>query len=342
MDRLPPSIAVITQPTRLQGLVQRWATRRAAKFRMLQAALHEQAVVTPRKRSMGSASAPTAEELHDSQESAETAFAEYEGEDAAQQTTLGRLKRELDLGLPLKFVDREFLPTFDFRGCVAVVVVGRDGLVANAAKYVGGLPIVAVNPDPQRIDGILLPFQASEARRAIQRTLDRKARMRDVTLAEMELNDGQKMLAFNDFFVGCQSHVSARYILRADQGSEAQSSSGLIVSTGAGSTGWLSSLFNMAAGINRWSGTQPPSRVQLDWEDPRLVWVVREPFRSKQSAADLVAGFLDQGRELVVESLMPNGGVIFSDGVEADYVEFTSGSIAHIRASSQRARLVVR
>ena len=209
------------------------------------------------------------------------------------------------------------------------------------AKYVGDLPIVAVNPDPQRIDGILLPFQVNQARHAVQRAVQHRAQIRDVTLAEVNLNDGQRMLAFNDFFIGCRSHVSARYLLRVGEQAEPQSSSGMIVSTGAGSTGWLSSLFNMAQGFSRWTGDEIHPRFHLTWEDPRLVWAVREPFRSKQSGADLVAGFLEQGSELVVESQMPEGGVIFSDGVEADFLEFTSGTIARITASQQRARLVV-
>ena len=160
-------------------------------------------------------------------------------------------------------------------------------------------------------------------------------------MAEVNLNDGQRMLAFNDFFVGCQSHVSARYVLRVGNQAEPQSSSGLIVSTGAGSTGWLSSVVNMAEGLARWTGGGLRHGIQLAWEDRRLVWVVREPFRSKQSGADLVAGWLDQGNELVIESLMPSGGVIFSDGVESDFLEFSSGTIARIGVAHQRAKLVV-
>jgi hypothetical protein len=99
----------------------------------------------------------------------------------------------------LKFVEREYLPTFDFRGCIAIVVVGRDGLVANAAKYVGDLPIVAVNPDPQWIDGVLLPFHVRQAGQAVKRAAEGRAKIREVTLAEVNLNDGQRMLAFNDF-----------------------------------------------------------------------------------------------------------------------------------------------
>ena len=262
MGLLPPTIAVVTQPTRLEGLVRRWATRSAAKFRLKQAVLHERARIVPRvcaaragprprpswprtKRLVKRRSPPMSRRI------------------APSSGTLDQLKKELDLGYPLKFVEREYLPTFDFRGCIAIVVVGRDGLVANAAKYVGDLPIVAVNPDPQRIDGVLLPFFVRQARQAVQRAAENRAKIREVTLAEVNLNDGQRMLAFNDFFIGCQSHVSARYVLRVDNQAEPQSSSGLIVSTGAGSTGWLSSVFNMTEGFARWSGRRVATRHSI-------------------------------------------------------------------------------
>jgi len=42
-----------------------------------------------------------------------------------------------------------------------------------------------------------------------------------------------------------------------------------------------------------------------------------------------------------LESLMPSAGVIFSDGMESDFLQFNSGAIARVRAAEQRARLVV-
>ena len=50
------------------------------------------------------------------------------------------------------------------------------------------------------------------------------------------LNDGQRLLAFNDFLIGHRTHVSARYRLTWHGRTETQSSSGILVSTGAGST----------------------------------------------------------------------------------------------------------
>ena len=135
--------------------------------------------------------------------------------------------------------------------------------MANVAKYAAGQPIIGINPDPDRFDGVLVPTQVGSLRTSLHAVLSGKARLLPVTLAEVKLNDGQRLLAFNDFFVGCQSHVSARYRLEYNSHSEDQSSSGIIISTGAGSTGWLSSLFNMVSGINTMMGKQAISPIRL-------------------------------------------------------------------------------
>jgi hypothetical protein len=320
-----PGIAVVTRKTRMAGMLERWATKGAARFRLVQAKLIERA------------RAGDDFDQDDALAEAEEEFDELAEEEDVYQQVVKRLHSELDFGLPVQFVDRGFLPNFDFGRFEAVVVVGQDGLVANAAKYVGDVPIVAVNPDPARIDGILLPFQTAQARAAVSSVLKGTARTRSVTLAEAHLQDGQKLLAFNDFFIGCNSHVSARYRLAVG----GRESSGVLVATGAGSTGWLSSVFNMAGGIAKWLGVAPKPKPVLQWEDRSLVWAVREPFVSRASQAELVIGKIDEGEDIVVESMMPANGVIFSDGVESDFLEFNGGTIARIGVSQQSAHLVV-
>lgn len=301
-------IVLVTRRTRLQELIERTNSRAQAKFTI--------------ERAGGD-------------------FADYVREDDAWLRALEALHRALDLGLQVQQVERRLVPTYLFTPRDLVVAVGQDGLVANVAKYVGAQPVVAVNPDPARYDGVLLPFGVPQARAAVEATLAGKARVREITLAEAVLGDGQRLLGFNDLFVGARSHVSARYRIGAGQPSEAQSSSGVLVSTGAGSTGWLSSVFNMAAGLASFTGGSAGRALRLEWEDPRLVFVVREPFRSRHSQIGLVAGVIQPGETLALESLMPSGGVIFSDGVEADALAFNSGAVARIGAAAQRTRLVV-
>jgi hypothetical protein len=268
-------------------------------------------------------------------------FADYEREDDAYRFALEALRQSLDFELPQQLLDRGLVPTFHFQQEDIVVTLGQDGLVANTAKYVGAQPIVAVNPEPARFDGVLLPFLPAQARAAVAQVIEEHAKIREITLAEVRLDDGQRLLAFNDFFVGARSHISAMYQIKIGNKSEVQSSSGVLVSTGAGSTGWVSSVFNMATGISRFCGGPPVAPVRMPWEDGRLLFIVREPFASHHSQAGIVAGILQSGEEISIESRMPSYGLIFSDGMEADFLQFNSGATAHVRAAEQRARLVV-
>ncbi len=300
-------IVVVTRKTRLEGLIERFNSRAQAKFYL--------------EHSGGD-------------------FSDYEREDATYRRAVETVRRTLDVGLKVQTVDRSLVPTMLFTGGDLLVAVGQDGLVANTAKYVGEQPIVAVNPDPERFDGILLRFSPEQARAAVLSLLEGRARMRKVTLAEAALDDGQRMLGFNDLFIGQRTHVSARYRIAFGGASEPHSSSGVLVSTGAGSTGWLSSVFAMSGAVARFGGGQPGRAFRLEWEDPRLVFVVREPYVSRHSRAGIAAGMIEGKGELVIESQMPSGGVIFSDGVEADALEFNSGARARIRAAAQKTHLV--
>ena len=162
-------------------------------------------------------------------------------------------------------------------------------------------------------------------------------------MARAQLNDGQTLLAFNDLFVGARSHVSARYEIGFRDARETHSSSGVIISTGAGSTDWMSSIFNMTSEMASFFGMRNGvSRPAMQWNEDRLLFVVREPFASRHSSATIVAGWIEDGVTLRVESQMPTGGVIFSDGVEADFLNFNSGAEATIEIAPQKARLVTR
>jgi hypothetical protein len=188
-----------------------------------------------------------------------------------------------------------------------------------------------------------LPFSPSTAQAGMARLLDGKAKLNPVTMAEVRLNDGQRLLAFNDFYLGQRTHVSSRYSITWKERKEEQSSSGVLVSTGAGSTGWLSSTQHMAAAMTRLllhDKAPDLPRLRLRWEDRRLVFVVREPFLSKASKVNLAAGLVEPDDEFSFESHMPGGGVIFSDGVEADALAFNAGSVARIRSAERQAQLV--
>ena len=304
-------IVLITRKTRLEELVQRFNTRPQARFYI--------------EHSGGN-------------------FDLYEHEHKTYQEALDALRRPLQSLLKTQEIERSFLPNFLFTEADIAVTLGVDGLVVNTAKYLSGQPLVAFNPDPAHIDGILLPFQVKEAESALRPVLAGQAAICPISMAEARLNDGQVLLAFNDLFIGIQSHASARYHIQMGERSEEHSSSGIIVSTGAGATGWLSSLFNMADGLWAAFGGTPAElpRPFLSWEADRLVFVVREPFASKTSSARLVCGTITPETPLLLESHMPDGGLIFSDGVQNDYLAFNSGASAVIQLAQKKTRLVTK
>jgi hypothetical protein len=270
-------------------------------------------------------------------------FALYEREHESYYQALAALRRGLKKLAKVQEIERGFLPNFIFAANDLVVTIGIDGLVVNTAKYLAGQPILAVNPDPAHIDGVLLPFDVARALAIVPAVLRGQAQLRPITMAEAKLNNGQRLLAFNDLFIGRHDHVSARYRIQANGRTETHSSSGIIVSTGAGATGWLSSLFNMARGMVQHFGQAegPLARPALAWDTDRLLFVVREPFVSKTSTADIVCGTITANQPLILDSTMPEGGVIFSDGVTADYLAFNSGTKATIGLAQQQTHLVV-
>ena len=79
---------------------------------------------------------------------------------------------------------------------------------------------------------------------------------------------------------------------------------------------------------------------KMKWDEDRLAFVVREPFVSKHSSASVTAGYVSRGHSLILESNMPYNGVIFSDGMEADYIQFNSGCQVEINVAPVKANLV--
>jgi NAD kinase len=307
------SIVVVTQKTALEELQERFNTLAQARFYL---------------------------------EHSGSPFEPYQAAHDAYAASLHQLREALPAGVRHQFIERSFLPNFLFGDRDLVAVLGRDGLVVNTAKYLSGQLLVGFNPDPKRIDGVLVRVPVSQAAAVFRQAMTGTAVSSDITMARAALDDGQTLHAVNDLFIGQRTHVSARYRLNYRGAVEDQSSSGIIVSTGAGSTGWLRSILTGAAGIvdaftKQHTSAPVGQRYRFDWAADYLVYSVREPFISKASQAGLVFGPITAGEELLVTSQMPQHGVIFSDGVEADFLEFNSGRIARIGVADRKVLLVM-
>jgi len=272
----------------------------------------------------------------------EADFGDYLAENEAYARSLRQTVQALEAWGRYQIVDRSMLPNFVFAPDDLVVALGQDGLVANTLKYLDGQPLAGVNPDPARWDGVLLPFAPQDLPQVLSDAAADRRPCRSVTMAEAVLSDGQRLRAVNDLFIGPRSHTSALYELTYAGRSEFQSSSGLIVSTGLGSTAWLKSVVTGSVSVAAAVGAvrKAPAYQSLDWESPSLVFAVREPFPSRVSQTSLVYGAVDDRHTLSVRSRMPEHGVIFSDGIESDFLRFTSGMQARIGVAAVQGRLL--
>lgn len=334
MNRLTDSkIVLVTRPTRLAELVIRFNTVSQARFYI---------------------------------EHQGADFVDYLREDETYHVALRETEAALAEIGRVQIVDRAFLPNFLFAPEDLVVTLGQDGLVANTLKYLAGQPVVGVNPDPERWDGRLLPFRVGDLARVMPEVVRRKRRTKSVTMAKATLNNGQTLYGVNDLFIGPKSHCSARYVIHSGGASELQSSSGVIISTGLGSTGWLKSLLTGATAITQAvlstltppapedlpavrgpkAKTKAPAKKPLNvpaefaWDANHLFYTVREPFPTRTTGATLVFGRVTRETPLTLESRMAEHGVIFSDGIEQDFLEFNSGTQAVIGLAERQGVLV--
>jgi NAD kinase len=297
MTMTTPRVVLVTRISEYEALLERHATRAQAEFFL---------------RTRG--------------QSIDAVQAVHQETELAQS----RIMAAVPLTWRRNTVRRDDLDRFLFEPDDLVIVLGQDGLVANVAKYLDGQCVLGVNPSPARFDGILVQLNVDVAVALIEGQRWRDAFVEHRTMVEVELDDGQKLRALNEIFVGHRSHQSARYQLQIGSVSANHSSSGVLVTTGTGASGW-------ARSINR----QRRDRLQLPRPtDSRLSYFVREAFPSVATSTQLTQGDLGEGQAIDVVSRMNEGGTIFGDGMEADSIVFDWGMKATVRVAERRLHLV--
>jgi NAD kinase len=227
-------------------------------------------------------------------------------------------------------VKRHDLDRFLFEPEDLIIALGQDGLVANTAKYLNGQSVIGVNPDQHLFDGVLVPFSSEEASRIIVPAMYGDIDIQQRTMAQVKLDDGQSLYALNELFIGHRSHQSARYIISAEGREEHHSSSGVIVATGTGATGWARSIHQ-----ERHDKLKLPKP-----EDDVLAFYVREAFPSVSTCTKLTSGLINSESVLEIRSENNEGGVIFGDGIEADYLPFNWGMRAEFKIATNKLSMI--
>lgn len=248
----------------------------------------------------------------------------------SMQSSIARVSAAIPEGVRQARVERGDLDRYVFSPEDVIVIVGQDGLVANVAKYLDGQPVIGIDPEPQRNAGILVPHTAADAAELISAVIAGRASVAARAMVQATLDDGQTLTALNELYVGDDGHQSSRYVVTTPAGeSERQSSSGVIIATGTGSTGWAASIAS-----DRGLGDSLPAA-----DSAMLGWYIREAWPSRSTGRTLTAGLIDEGESLqfVVES---DTLVAFGDGIEDDYLSIGWGQRLTVAVSDRRLSLV--
>ena len=298
---------IVTKPTRLEELVLKHMTESAAAFAL---------------------------------ESSGGSIASYQIEDQTYRRALSTLFRQLPSEVSQVSVSRSDLPSFLFREKDLVIVCGPDGLFVNLAQYLDNQLVLGVNPDPDSITGVLMPFEPGEVRKVLETVGTEKERVELLPFVKGSTDLKQVIWGINDLFVGRADQVSARYRIGHLGKQESQSSSGVIISTGVGSNAWMKSIVQMVEGL---TGARPRTLASLpNMTDQELVFAVRESFPSPQTGTSLVTGRITKEAPLILMCEMPTGGVIFSDGIIERAIEWSVGSILTVSVGERNVRRLVR
>ncbi|GAA1808390.1 NAD(+)/NADH kinase [Luedemannella flava] len=298
MTTLAPRVVVVSRPSELTELLGRHGTRAAAAY-----------FLRERGRSLD----------------------EVDARHEALQAALAGVGAAIPADWRRGHVSRADLPRFLFAPEDVVIAVGQDGLVANVAKYLSGQPVIGVDPEPDRNPGVLVRHAAGSVAPLLRAAVAGRAGVQARTMVAACLDDGQELLGLNEIYFGHATHQSSRYTLRDPaSGNERHSSSGVIVSTGTGATGWTYS-------ISRQRADAP---ALPDPDEKALCWFVREAWPSPGTGVRLTSGLIGAGQKLELIS-EAESQVVFADGVEADHLVLAFGQRLEVSVAPRQLRLVL-
>lgn len=178
-----------------------------------------------------------------------------------------------------------------------VVTVGGDGTVLDAARLVRDTPVLGVNSSPSTSYGHFTCCTAGDFPRVLEEVLAGRRAPRPLTRIALRINGAlHPRPALNDVLLADRvPAATSRYLLEVQGDQETQKSSGIWVSTAAGSTGAIRS-----------AGGSP-----MNLGDRRLQFRVREPCCPPGCSLRWTEGILEG--PLVMVSRMLHGAA-FLDG----------------------------
>ena len=157
------------------------------------------------------------------------------------KSTLDTVKKILrKYKINYNLADRDKLKREQFLKRDLIIAVGGDGTFLRAAQFVDNELMLGVNADIKSKEGFFMSSGKSDFESILKKILRNEINIKKFPRLEACINSKKiATLALNEFFIGPKkAYHAAKYIIKLGSKKERQKSSGILVSTPAGSYAW--------------------------------------------------------------------------------------------------------
>lgn len=223
-----------------------------------------------------------------------------------QQSALQLVKNILKkCKINFQLYNRDKLNKSHFKNKHLVIAVGGDGTFLRAAHFIDRQLLFGVNPDMKNKEGFFMKSNKKDFEKKLKMIIGGDAKIKKLPRLEAFVNNKKiETPALNEFFIGARkSYHAAKYILQIGDRKERHKSSGILITTPAGSYAWAKSCC---------------SKV-MPLDSKNFQFVVREPYEgSVFKNYELKYGILDKNQHIDIISEMLDG-IIVADSVSKEY-----------------------
>lgn len=208
-----------------------------------------------------------------------------------------------------------------------VIILGGDNYFQYVSHFLDTQFVLGVNSDPERSEGVLTAFDDQSFAQVFEKVRNGQFILEEWSRLEVSLN-GQKInsLAISEVYIGSWERFNiSKYVLSFKGEEEEQKSSGVLIATGAGSTGWFRSA---TGGDNIFPKTAKEAR-----------FFVTEIFRGKHHLGKISKGVIKPGEKLEITSLGKHKNVVSIDS-KLNH-DFPRGSKVSIEFSDKQLKVIV-
>lgn len=223
-----------------------------------------------------------------------------------------------DLGIGYSMLCRSDITAQDIENRF-IICVGGDGTLLDASHYCVNAPILGVNSDPAHSIGALCAATADNFPSMLKEIFCGHILPMAVTRLSLKLHGREKPYRPLNDVLFCHENPAAmsRFYVQLNSVIESHRSSGIWVSTGAGSTGGIYSAGADAFGL----------------DEKRIMFRVREPYWTDKEVPLLLAGSFLGNERLKITSNMSDAR-LFIDGPHKS-IEIPLGQTLEIALSNE-------